>query len=80
MSVHYFTFGQDHMANVALPNGGKLCDYWVAVEADSDHRDHFISGFTTPYCPRPMQWGMEYTEDRFKPEYFPGGEVARIVI
>lgn len=79
MSTHYFTFGQSHMANVALPNGGKLADYWVAVEAEADHRKHFIEQFTEPLCPRPMQFAMEYTDDNFKPEFFPGGEIARIV-
>lgn len=78
--VHYFTFGQEHMAAVSFPRGGRLADYWVTVEAENNHREHFIKRFTEPYCPRPMQFAMEYTADSFKPEYFPGGELARITI
>jgi hypothetical protein len=77
-TTHCFTFGQSHMASYALPNGGRLADYWVAVEASDDHRARFIEQFTVPYCPRPMQFAMEYSEDNFSPEYFPGGELLRI--
>lgn len=80
MATHYFTFGHAHMASVSFPNGGRLADYWVAVEAPDNHRKHFIEHFTSVYCPRPMQWSMEYTADRFNPAYFPGGEIARIVV
>jgi hypothetical protein len=80
METHYFTFGQSHMANVAFPNGGRLADYWVAVEAERDHREHFIGSFTSRYCPRPMQFAMQYVEEDFEPTYFPGGEIARIAV
>ncbi len=79
-TTHYFTFGQSHMANAAYPNGGRLADYWVAVEAEDDHRSHFVDKFTSQFCPRPDQWAMEYDEDRFDPVYFPGGELARITV
>lgn len=80
METHYFTFGQTHMANVSFPNGGRLADYWVAVEAESYHREHFIGSFTSRYCPRPMQFAMQYVEEDFEPTYFPGGEIARITV
>jgi hypothetical protein len=28
-TTHIFTFGQNHMTNYPLPNGGRLADYWV---------------------------------------------------
>jgi hypothetical protein len=80
MSVHYFTFGQVHTADIDLPRGGRLSDYWVAVDADSDHRKHFIEQFTSQHCPRPMQFATEYTDDSLKIKYFPKGELKRIVI
>jgi len=80
METHYFTFGQNHTAKVDLPHGGRLADYWVAVEAPNHHRMHFIQRFVEPYCPRPAQWAFEYDEDRINKEYFPKGELTRIVV
>ena len=79
-TTRYFTFGHDHMACVEFPRGGRLADYWVAVEAVDKHRDYFIEKFTTHFCPRPMQFAMEYDESNFKPKYFPLGELTRIVV
>lgn len=52
-TTHYFTFGQDHMASVEFKSGGRLADYWVAVEAEDNHREIFIKQFTEKSCPRP---------------------------
>lgn len=80
--THYFTFGQAHMTNYPLPNGGRLTDYWVEVELPSDygesHREVFIREFTSVYCPRPEQFSMEYTKESFEPDYFPDGCLHRI--
>ncbi len=78
----HFTFGQDHMSNYPLPGGGRLADYWVTVElpngSELSHRDVFIDRFTKYHCPRPMQFAMEYDDARFKPDYFPGGQLCLI--
>jgi hypothetical protein len=77
-----FTFGQSHMTNFPLPNGGRIADYWVTVDLPEsmagEHRTVFIEQFTSHYCPRPNQFAMEYDESRFNEEYFPGGELCRI--
>lgn len=66
------------MSSYALPRGGRLADYWVAVEASEGHREHFIEHFMSCYCPRLTQFAMEYDEGDLITEYFPGGELCRI--
>lgn len=80
MSIHYFTFGQSHMSSYTLPGcSGRLADYWVEVESDKgNHRTIFINEFTSRFCPNPIQFGTEYDEVTFKPEYFPGGRLCLI--
>lgn len=77
-----FTFGQSHMTNFPLPNGGRIADYWVTVELSEEmageHRSVFIREFTERHCPRPNQFAMEYDESRFNPEYFLGGQLCLI--
>lgn len=77
----HFTFGQSHMTNYPLPSGGRIADYWVTVDLPKgrkDHRNVFIENFTSAHCPWPLQFAMEYTQSRFNPEYFPGGELCVI--
>jgi hypothetical protein len=83
--THYFTFGQNHMTNFPLPRGGRLADYWVAVEIqdediddDYNHRYLFVQEFSSKYCPTPNQFAFEYTDETFKGGYFPNGELTRI--
>ncbi len=80
MTTHFFTFGQNHMSSYPLPTGGgRLADYWVAVESsENNHREIFIDKFTSRYCPSPAQFSSEYTHETFKGSYFPGGELLRI--
>lgn len=78
----HFTFGSGHLGNYSLPFGGTLSDYWVTVDlpegSDLDHRAMFIAHFTTQYCPRPMQWAMEYSDMELNPIYFPHGQLCVI--
>ncbi len=76
LTRHYFTFGTNHMTNFPLPHGGRLADYWVTVEAEEDHRKIFMDQFTEHYCPRRVQFSMEYDDDDFNREYFPNGELC----
>ena len=85
MNNRYFTFGQIHTSTYPLPSpgyGGKLSDYWVTVDLSAgggnDHRALFMDNFTRHYCPRPLQFALEYSDANHKPEYFPGGELCRI--
>ncbi len=70
------------MSNYPLPAGGRLADYWVTVflpeEMAGQHRAVFIREFTERHCPSPLQFGMEYDDVRFKPDYFPGGQLCLI--
>lgn len=82
-TTHMFTFGQSHMSSFPLPKkGGRLADYWVEVDIPRshpfDHRSVFIEHFTEEYCPRPMQWNVEYTSSAFQKEYFTGGCLCKI--
>lgn len=74
----YFTFGQSHTANIILPRGGRLADYWVTVVAEKDHRKLLIDKFTSVFCPSPHQFAFEYNITNFLPEYCSKGELERI--
>lgn len=78
----HFTFGSGHMSNFPLPKGGLLTDYWVTVELpeglDKSHREMFVEHFTSRYCPRPMQFAMEYEDNDLNPMFFPGGQLCTI--
>ncbi len=80
--THYFTFGQEHSTSYPLAFGGRLADYYVAVELPENyhkgHREIFIEEFSCQYCPSLDQWGFEYAEDDFDKSYFPMGELLRI--
>lgn len=72
----FFTFGQNHHAtHFVLPRGGCLADYWVEVRltkgCDLFHRQVFIDGFTSVWCPSPAQFAFEYKPVNWKPSYFP---------
>ena len=76
-ATHFFTFGQSHMCN--HPNlKGPLRDHYVTVIADNGHRDLFIGYFTSVYCPRPLQFAMEYKEGELNLELFPLGSLTTI--
>lgn len=78
----YFTFGQDHKTSYPLPAGGRLADFWVAVDLPERMQSHaraiFMREFTQRFCPRAIQFAFQYEECTFKPQYFPGGELCRI--
>ncbi len=80
--TEYFTFGSNHMSN-HHDLRGPLRDHWVAVElpisASITHRAVFFDLFAVVYLPYPTQWGFQYPEAEFKPEYFPLGELCRII-
>lgn len=82
MKSHFFTFGQTHMTNYPLSRGGQIKDYWVEVEQPCDdtmsHRELFMATFGEHHLPHPNQWGFEYTEADFKPEFFPRGRLCLI--
>ena len=79
ITTRYFTFGQDHTSHFPLPRGGKLGDYWVAVESDEDdHRELFIDQFASKQCPRPEQFGFEYREGSLGKHLYLRGELLRI--
>ena len=81
-TTHCFTFGSGHMTSYPLPRGGTISDYWVEVELPVDfpmnHREFFMKYFTDRFCPRPEQFSFEYSLGQLKPEYFPGGCIARL--
>jgi hypothetical protein len=79
MSLRHFTFGQSHMTNFPLPNGGKLADYWVTVDlpdGEADHRNVFVEMFSSYHCPTAMQFATDYPDGDLKEEYFPGGQLC----
>jgi hypothetical protein len=54
-------------------------DSLIIGSTDDQHREIFMRDFTEPYCPRRNQFAFEYELDEFKPKYFPGGCLHRIV-
>lgn len=73
----FFTFGQNNSTSFDLPDGHRIADYWVEVHLPAHSRLRarplFIEHFTTPYCPRPEQFGFQYYEDEFEERFFPCG-------
>ena len=64
MPTYYFTFGQDH----------PLRYNWIEIVADDDNaaRNRMVESFG-------IKWAFQYEGADFKPEYFHGGRVGRVL-
>lgn len=82
MAIRYFTFADNHTTTYPLPRGGNLADYYIEVDlpfGQYNHREVFIQTFTTPFCPNPMQFAVEYPPSRFVKDHYPKGSLALIL-
>ena len=68
----YVTFGQQYRTKESHPKGGHA-DGWIRIIADSYTQARQIA--FNEFGP---QWSMLYSENTFKPEYFPLGEIRVI--
>lgn len=71
MKKYFFTFGQKHThrhGDVTLD-----CDSVVLIRANS-YSDARLKMVETFGC----KWAFQYSEDEFKPEYFPRGVVLEL--
>jgi hypothetical protein len=64
MKTYYFTFGQRH----------PLRDNWIEIIAPDGQiaRDETIARFG-------LRWAMQYNDADWRPEYFSGGRVGRVL-
>lgn len=72
MTTYYLTFGAQY-AHIGHPTNAKVHpDGWVEIEADSADaaRGIAVREFDT-------YWSFMYTDDDFKPHYFPRGCLIR---
>lgn len=75
-SNYYFTFGQKYSYEPHPMYPGAHPNIWVRVRADNykQARDYAVDNLFGPY------FAFMYNESDWKPEFFPGGELACIEI
>lgn len=71
MQTYYFTFGQQH---VHPETGEKMRNYWVEIFAANSEEARI-----TMFNIYGAKWSFQYTQDDFKPEYFPSGCYEKII-